>query len=105
GDGVGQARAQHHELLLALVFGSAAGAADGVIETPELALGSGVHIAHAAHHSVGLVVQVQRIADELVDIDLGRALETATVAAAVSATVAATVIATTATLAGTARAG
>jgi len=54
---------------------------------------------------VGLVVQVQRIADELVDIDLGRALETATVAAAVSATVAATVIATTATLAGTARAG
>ncbi len=37
-DGVSQARAQHHELVLPLVFGRARGPAHRVVEPPQLAL-------------------------------------------------------------------
>ena len=82
GNGVCQAGAQHYKLLLALVFGRADGAAHGVVQTPELALGSGVHVAHAANHAVRLIVEIQRIGDQLVEIDVGRALETSPIATA-----------------------
>jgi hypothetical protein len=52
---------------------------------------------------VRLVVQVQRIADEFIDIDLWRAIETAAIA--VAATVTTPAVIATASLAGAARSG
>src|SRR5216684_4439653 len=79
-DSVRQPRAQHHELLLALAFRRANRAAHCIIETPQLALGPGVHVAHAAYHSVRLVVEIQRIRDQFLDIHVGRAFEPASIA-------------------------
>src|SRR5947209_15154121 len=72
-DRVGQAGAEHDELVLALVLRGAHGAADGVIQAAELALGAGIHVAHTAHDHVGLVIEVERISDQLVVVDFGRA--------------------------------
>src|SRR5579884_3555928 len=80
-DGVSEAGAQHDELVLALVFRRADGAADGVVQAAQLAAGSGIHVAHPADHGVRLVIQVQRVAHQLVEIDFGRAFGTAPVAA------------------------
>src|SRR5258708_28829546 len=80
-NGVSQPRAQHHELLLSLAFRCANCAAHCIVETPQLALGPGVHVAHAAYHSVRLVVEIQRIRDQLLDIHVGRAIEPGAVTA------------------------
>src|SRR5258708_19506837 len=80
-NGVSQPRAQHHELLLSLAFRCANRAAHGIVETPQLALGPGVHVAHAAYHSVRLVVEIQRIRDQFLDIHVGRAIEPGAVTA------------------------
>ena len=60
-DRVGQARTEHHEFVLAFGFDGAAGAADGVVEAAELALGAGVHVAHAAHNTVSLIVEIEAV--------------------------------------------
>ena len=86
-DGVGQTGAQHDELVLAFVLRRAGGPAHGVVEAAQLAARAGIHIAHAADDDVRLVVQVQAVADELFEFDLGRSVEAA-LAAAVSATIA-----------------
>src|SRR5580692_7761807 len=62
--------------MLALAFGGARGAPDGIVEPAKLALGSGIHVAHAAHHDVGLIIQIEAIGDQLLDIDFGRTLGT-----------------------------
>src|SRR5580704_18525 len=62
--------------MLALAFGGARGAPHGIVEPAKLALGSGIHVAHAAHHDVGLIIQIQAIGDQLLDIDFGRAFGT-----------------------------
>src|ERR1035437_5935044 len=78
-DGVGQAGAQHDELMLPLAFRRPDGTPYGTVETPELALGARIHVAHAAHDGMRLVVQVQAVADELFQLDLRRAFGTATI--------------------------
>src|ERR1035437_339755 len=78
-DGVGQAGAQHDELMLPLAFRRPHGTPYGTVETPELALGARIHVAHAAHDGMRLVVQVQAVADELFQLDLRRAFGTATI--------------------------
>ena len=50
-DGVSQARAQHHELVLPLAFGRAHGAPHGAVQAAQLALGAGIHVAHAADNA------------------------------------------------------
>ena len=91
GDGIRQARAQHDELVLALVFRRTHGAADGAVKPAQLALGSGIHVAHAADDAVRLVVQIQTVGDQLLEIDFGRTIGTAAVRgrAAITAPVAA----------------
>ena len=84
-DGVGEAGAQHDELVLAFVFRGAGGAAHGVIKAAQLAARAGIHIAHAADDDVGLVVEVEAVGDQLVEIDLGRTVEAAVTAGAVAA--------------------
>jgi hypothetical protein len=84
-DGVREARAQHYELMLALALGRADSTADRVVKTPELALGAGIHIAHAADNAVGLVVQVQAIGDQFFQLDFGEGIEARTVAIAATA--------------------
>ena len=69
-DGISQARAQHDEFVLAFVFRRARGAANGVIETPQRAARAGIHIADSHHDRVGLVIQIQTVADQLVEIDI-----------------------------------
>jgi hypothetical protein len=64
-DGVRQPGAQHYELMLPLGFGRPHGSSHCVIEAPELALGATVHIAHANHYGMRLIVQVQAIGNQL----------------------------------------
>jgi len=85
-DGVGEARAQHHEFMLALVLGRANGAANGIVKPAQLALRGRIHVAHAAHDTVRLVVQIKAIDDQFFEFDFGRPFETP-VAPALPATV------------------
>jgi hypothetical protein len=62
-------------LLLAFVFGRANRPAHRIVETAQLALGAGVHVAHPADYAMGLIVQIQRIGNQFLDIDLGRAFK------------------------------
>src|SRR3954447_18195571 len=71
---VRQAGANHDKLVLALAFRSAGCPADGIVQSAQLTLRSGVHIAHPAHHNVRLVVEIQTITDQLVQVDFGRSL-------------------------------
>src|SRR6185436_7230757 len=80
-DGVGQTGAQHHKFVLALILRSTAGPAHGVVEAPQLALSARVHIAHSAHYSVRLIVEIETIIDQLFEVDLGRAIEPGAVTA------------------------
>ncbi len=79
-DGVSQARAQHHEFVLALAFGRAHGAPHGAVQAPQLALGAGVHVAHAADDAVRLVIQIEAVRHEFFQLDFGRSLGTSAVA-------------------------
>jgi hypothetical protein len=74
-DGVSQTRPQHHELLLPLVLRRSNSPANGIVEAAQLAFGSRVHIAHAADHAVRLIVEIQRIGDQFLDVDLRRTFE------------------------------
>jgi hypothetical protein len=80
-DGVGQARAQHDEFMLALVLRGAVGATHGVVKPPQLALGARIHVAHAADYAVRLVVEIQAVGDQLLQLDLRRTVEPWTIAA------------------------
>src|SRR6202167_1784771 len=82
-DGVSQARTQHHEFVLALAVRRAHRAPHGAIKPPQLALGAGVHIAHAADDAVCLVVQIKTVRHEFFQLDLRRSLRASTVAVAV----------------------
>src|ERR1035438_1870949 len=92
--GVGEGRAQHDELVLPLAFGGAYGAAYGAVEAPQLALGAGIHVAHAADNGVRLVVQVEAVADQLFEFDFGRSLHAIAVEAAPVSAIAAGAFAT-----------
>ena len=70
GDRISKSGAQHDELMLAFTLDRAAGAANGVIEAPELALGTGIHVAQAGHNGVCLIVEVKRVYDELFEVDI-----------------------------------
>src|SRR5579885_1965418 len=74
-DGVGEPGAQHHKLMLLLVFRSPHRAPDGVVQPPQLALGARIHVAHARHDGVGLVVEIQAVGDQLIELDFRRSLE------------------------------
>src|SRR4051812_4908016 len=71
-DGVCQTRSNHHELVLPFRFGRAGGPPHCVVETPELALGAGIHVAHSADYDVRLIIQIEAIRDEFVQVNLGR---------------------------------
>jgi hypothetical protein len=71
-DGVGQPRAQHHKLMLPFGFRRTHGPADGIIQTPQLALGAAIHIPHANDHGMRLIVEVQAVGDQLLQFDIGR---------------------------------
>jgi hypothetical protein len=66
--------------MLAFAFRGADGAAHRVIETAKLALGSGVHIAHAHDDDVGLVVEIEAVRDQLFELDIDGAVEGASAA-------------------------
>ncbi len=74
-DGVRQTRAQHHELMLPLALGRAHRPPHRVIQAAELALGAGIHVAHAGHDGVRLVVQIQAVGDQFFQLDLRSHLE------------------------------
>src|SRR6266852_921266 len=82
-DGIRQPRPQHHELVLTLVLRRAICPAHRIIQPPQLALGGGVHVAHAADNPVSLVIEIQAVANQLLDIDLRRAFGTPTISAPV----------------------
>src|SRR5260370_1718975 len=69
-DRVRQPRPQHHELVLPLVLGSAIRPPHGIVQPPQLTLGPRVHVPHAAHHAVRLVIQVQAIGDQFLELNL-----------------------------------
>src|SRR6187397_786708 len=71
GDCVGQARAQHNELMLAVALSGTAGPAHGIVKPAELALGAGIHIAQAIYDGMCLVVQIQAVANQLFELDIG----------------------------------
>jgi hypothetical protein len=91
GDGIGEAGAEHDELVLAFGLGGAAGAADGAVEAAELGAGTGVEIAEAGNEDVGLVVEVEAVGDEFVVLDFDGAVGAA-IGAAVGAGFAAAVV-------------
>src|SRR6185503_240492 len=68
-DGIGQPGPQHHELVLTVGFRRANGTSHRVIQTAKLALGAAVHIAHASHDHMRLVVQVQAIGNQFLQLD------------------------------------
>src|ERR1019366_4778066 len=88
-DGIGQARAQHDELVLPLALRRPHGTPHGAVESAQLALGARIHVTHAAHDGVCLVVQVQAVADQLLQLDFRRAFGTAAIEAAAVASVSA----------------
>src|SRR5262249_55810418 len=81
GNRIGKTRAQHDELVLPLVFRSPDSAPDRAVKPPQLALGAGIHVAHPADDSMGLVIQVEAIGDQLIELNLRRAFRPATIAA------------------------
>src|SRR5262249_57573935 len=85
GDGVGEGGAEDHELMLRLGFGRAHGAAYRAVETPQLALRAAIHIAHAADDGVCLIIEIETIADEFLELDFGRAFESAVAAISAAA--------------------
>ena len=65
----------------------------GIVQPPQLALGSAVHVPHASHDSMRLVVQIQAVCDQLLQFDLRRTFKrTATTGTAAFSTVASTVV-------------
>jgi hypothetical protein len=60
--------------VLALTFGRTSGAAYGIVQSTELTLCAGIHIAHATDYDVGLIVEIEAISNELLDVDFGRSL-------------------------------
>src|SRR5215469_16947453 len=81
-DGVCQPRAQHDELVLPLALRRPHGPPHRAVQAAQLALGARIHVAHAADDGVRLVVQVEAVADELVELDFRRAFRTPAVEAA-----------------------
>src|SRR5260370_2497951 len=69
-DRVRQPRPQHHELVLPLVLGSAIRPPHGIVQPPQLALGPRIHVPHAAHHAVRLVIQVQAVGNQFLELNL-----------------------------------
>src|SRR5262245_14334120 len=98
-DCVGQPGAQHDEFVLAFPFGDAAGTAHGAVETPQLAARARVHIPHSSHHCVRLVIQIKRIRNQLVQIDLRRSVAAWPAAARTSAPIATAITGTSAAVA------
>jgi hypothetical protein len=99
-DRIREAGANHYKLVLTLIFGSAGSAPDSTVEAPQLTLSAGIHVPHSAHHNVRLVIKIKAIANQLLDIDLGRTFTAAITGAA--PTVAARAPALTSTVAATA---
>src|ERR1700733_7398291 len=71
-DGVRQPRAQHHKLVLPLAFRRPNCAPHGIVHPPQLALGAGIHVPHAHHYGVRLVIQIQAVGNQLFKLDLRR---------------------------------
>lgn len=71
-NGVGQARTEHHELMLPFILWCAGGPAYRVVKPTQLTAGTGIHIAHPADHDVGLIVEIEAVGDELLDFDVWR---------------------------------
>jgi hypothetical protein len=51
--------------MLPLGFGRSHRSPHGVVQPPQLAFGAAIHIAHANHHGMRLVVQVQAVRNQL----------------------------------------
>jgi len=71
-DGVRQSGAQHYKLMLPFGFRRSHGTPYGVIESAKLALSAAIHIAHANHNGMGLIVQVQAVRNQLLQFDISR---------------------------------
>ena len=71
GDRIGEPRPQHHECVLPLVHRRARGSSYRVIQTPQRAARARIQIAHAADYDMRLVIQIQAVANQLIEIDLG----------------------------------
>jgi hypothetical protein len=74
--------------VLPLAFWGAGGAADGIIEAAQLAFGSGIHVAHPAYHYVRLIVEIERIGNQLFDVHVGSAIAAPIARAAATGTTA-----------------
>src|SRR4029078_11948753 len=74
-NGIGQARAQHDEVMLAFALGSAHRPPHRIIQPTQLALGAGIHVAHAGYDGVGLVIQIQTVGDQFFQFDFRSHLE------------------------------
>jgi hypothetical protein len=68
---VGQPGPQHHKFVLPFTLHTPAGATHRIVETAQLALGPGVHIPQSGDNRMRLVIQIQRIAHQLLEIDVG----------------------------------
>jgi hypothetical protein len=68
-----------------------AGAADSVVETPQLALCAGVHVTHAGNDRVRLIVEIKTVADQFFEIDFSRTFETAVARSTITAAIGAIV--------------
>jgi hypothetical protein len=64
-DGVRQPGAQHHELMLPLGLRRPHRPPHSVVQAPQLALGAAIHIAHANHYRMRLIVEVQAVGNQL----------------------------------------
>src|SRR5579862_7787505 len=53
----------------------------GVVQAPQLALGAAVHIAHANHDGMRLIVQIQAVGNQLLQFDLGEPFKRSSTAA------------------------
>jgi len=58
-------------MVLAVAFGGSHGTADGVVEAAQLALGAGIHVAHAGYDGVRLIVEIEAVGDQFFELDLG----------------------------------
>src|SRR6476646_4872786 len=67
--------------MLPLGFRRAHRSANSVIQAPQLALGAAIHIAHANHYGMRLIIQIQAVGNQLLQFDLGETFKRSSTAA------------------------
>jgi hypothetical protein len=72
--------------MLLVGFRRSAGPPHCIVEPPQLAACARVDVAHSSHYRVRLIVEIQAIRYELLEVDLGRPVETPLTTIATAAT-------------------